>query len=91
VIQHLDAPVSAGSRSFIGYVWEVEKKTKERRQKFRKQLLSLTKKEVMDVVAKELLSQKGKGVFVSFGGKELLEKENEIFSVDRKPLPINPV
>ena len=91
VVQQLDTPVSAGSRSFIGYVWDIEKKTKEKRQKFRKQLISLTKKEVMDAVSKELLPQKGEGVFITFGGKQLLEKENEILGIDRKPLPINPV
>ena len=91
VVQQLDTPVSAGSRSFIGYVWDIEKKTKEKRQKFRKQLISLTKKEVMDAVSKELLPQKGEGVFITFGGRQLLEKENEILGIDRKPLPINPV
>ncbi len=91
VIQQLDTPVSAGSRGFIEYVWHVEKKTKEKRQKFRDKLLSLTRKEVMGALEKELLPKQKEGVFVVFAGKLLLEKENEILALDRKPLPINSI
>lgn len=91
VIQQLDAPVSAGSRGFVEYIWHIEKKTKERRQEFRDKLLSLTKKEVMDAVDNELLPKQKEGVFVVCAGRELLEKENEILALDRKPLPINSI
>ena len=91
VIQQLDTPVSAGSRGFVEFVWEVEGKAKEKRRKFRDQLINITKKEVMLSVSRELLPKKDEGVFVAFAGKQLLENENEIFAKYRKPLPINSV
>ncbi len=88
IIQQLDTPIAPGSRGLTAYSWWRDGKSKEMRQKFRDRLLALTPKEVQHAVEVELLPKKEKGVFVSFSGKELLERENTVLALDKKSLPI---
>lgn len=80
LIQGLDSPISPGSRSDVAYSWLKEGKTPEIRQRFRNKLLTTDKKEVMRVVAKQILPQSEKGSTVVFGSKDLLEKENQLLA-----------
>ena len=91
IIQQLDTPIAPGSRALTAYGWWRDGKSKEMRQQFRNRLLALTPKEVQHVVEVELLPKKNQGVFVTFAGKELLERENAVLATDKKALPIFPI
>jgi hypothetical protein len=91
VIQQLDLPLSPGSRAITAYSWYRMGKTKEMRQQFRDRLLAITPQEVSHIVAMHLLPQKDMGVFVTFAGQDLLEKENVLLSQEGKPLRILPL
>lgn len=91
MIQQLDVPVAPGNRASNAYTWQREGKTKEMRQKYRDKMLSVSSQDVQKAVQKELLSQVKEGILVSFGGKEILEKESKILSYLQKPLPIIPI
>lgn len=86
MIQQLDSPIPPGSRGAAAYTWQRENKSYAMRQKYRDALLALTPKEVQHVTAQELLPKVGHGVVVSFAGKELLDKENEILNQNRLPI-----
>ncbi len=88
IIQQFDTPISPGSRALTAYSWLRDGKTKEMRQEFRNRLLDLTSRDLKHAVESELLPKKEQGVVVSFAGKELLEKENAILTLDKGPLPI---
>jgi len=88
MIQSLDAPVAPGSRASLAYAWFRDGKTASVRQKYRNALLEMSRHEVARAVEKELSPQKESSVIVAFGGKELLEKENQLME---KPLPIIPI
>ncbi len=75
LIQQFDSPVSPGSRAMVAYSWWREGKTPAMRQHYRDRLLSTTAKEVSEAVRKHLLPQINSGIFVSFAGQDLLEKE----------------
>lgn len=77
MIQSLDTPVAPGSRAEHAYGWLREGKTLEMRQAFRKQILEMTKKGVIDAVKDILVPQMNDGNTVVFAGKSLLEKEGE--------------
>lgn len=91
VIQSMDAPLAPGSRAITAYSWFRDGKTKEMRQHYRDQILSLSSKDIQKIVQKELLAKKDSGVIVSFAGKELIEKENLILASENKQLPILPI
>lgn len=75
IIQALDSPTSPGSRGVASYVMQRDGKTRQIRQTYRDQLLSLTSEEISRAVSKHLLPRLDEGVFVTFAGKELLDKE----------------
>ncbi|NGX39250.1 MAG: hypothetical protein KR126chlam1_00573 [Chlamydiae bacterium] len=75
IIQHFDTPVSPGGRALISYTWLRDGKTRQMRQDFRDQLLSLTMQDVQEAVATHLQAPFDDGVIVTFAGKELFEKE----------------
>ena len=83
VIQSMDVPIAPGSRATAAYNWWRDGKTRERRQSYRERLLMLNKKQLQQVIEKEILPKKDDGVTVCFAGRELLEKE--------KVLPIVPL
>lgn len=78
IIQNLDAPLSPHTRGSIAYGWQREGKSKQMRQEFRDRLLSLTKGDIQKAVDCELRQQLDQKVIVTFSGKELLEKENQL-------------
>lgn len=75
IIQALDSPTSPGSRGIATYVMERDGKTRQIRQTYRDQLLSLEKNEISQAVSKHLLSKLDDGVLVTFACQELLDKE----------------
>ena len=86
VLQTLDAPVPPGNRAIVAYAWHRAGRTLALREEFRKKILASTHKEVAAVVEKQLLPQKG--IFVSFLGKELYEKEKKKLQTQLPLLPI---
>ncbi|MGE0670191.1 MAG: insulinase family protein [Parachlamydiales bacterium] len=88
IVQQLDTPIAPGSRGLTAYSWWRDGKSKEMRQQFRDRLLALTPKEVQHAIEMEILPKKDKGVFVTFSGKELLERENTALALEKKSLPI---
>ena len=91
VIQELDMPISPANRAITAYNWYRMGKTKEMRQQFRDRLLGLSCKEVAHIVQIHLLPKQDKGIFVSFAGQDLLEKENQLLSQEGKSLLILPL
>jgi len=91
VIQGMDVPLSPGNRAIVAYGWQREGKTKEIRQHFRNRLLTLTKKEILQAVEKDIIPRKSSSTIVSFASKELLEKENKELEKMDKALPILPL
>lgn len=83
-VQSLDAPISPGSRAKLAHSWLIENKSIALRQKFRDQLLSLTKEEIIKATKKHLAPHLEKASTVIFAGKELLKKESP-------PFPITPL
>jgi len=87
VLQSLDSPVPPESRALVAYTWEKCGRTKELRHAHRERLLSLTKNDVKKAVEEILLpGTLSKGVVVTFGGKELLVRENELLKEKALPL-----
>ncbi len=75
IIQGLEMPVPPSSRAMTAYGWWRSGKTLEIRQHFRDRLLALTAHDIQHAVDKGLVNHKKESVFVTFAGKELLEKE----------------
>ncbi len=88
IIQQFDTPISPGSRALTAYTWLRDGKTREMRQEFRTRLLNLTPRDLKHAIEMELLPKKEKGVIVSFAGKELLEKENTLLSLENKAIKV---
>jgi Zn-dependent M16 (insulinase) family peptidase len=86
LIQNMDAPVSPGSRALIAYTWLREGRTPAIRQHYRDHLLLLKKEDVAKAVETHLLPVLKQGVFVSFAGKDLIDREQSILSKRGKPL-----
>ncbi len=87
VLQTLDAPIPPGNRAMVAYAWKRAGRTLELREEFRKKVLSATKQEVADAVAKHLLSNQ-EGTLVSFLGQELLNKEKKKLKTPLTLIPI---
>ncbi|NGX45194.1 MAG: hypothetical protein K940chlam2_00337 [Chlamydiae bacterium] len=86
IIQHLDLPISPGSRAIVSYIWQRDGKTRQRRQAFRDNLLNLSKKDIQEAVQSELLGKKR--TICIFAGEELASRENEKLT---PPLPIKKI
>ena len=69
--QELDKPLSPVQRGMTAYRWEKDNWHKEQRAHFRQQIFKCSKEEVIEVVSKELRD----GATVTYGNKELLERE----------------
>jgi len=80
IIRSFDSPVSPGERAMAGYIWKRSGRSIKDRQEFREKVLSATKKDIQVAIARQLLSQMDKETFVTFSGKELLDKEKESFA-----------
>lgn len=80
-LQDLDAPLPPGQRARAGYGFLRTKRTYALRDAWRNSILHCTKEEVLSSVSKHLPMHRDSAVFISFAGKELLER-------DQKKLPI---
>ena len=89
MIQAMDHPIPPGNSAAAAYNLWRDGKTQEMRQRYRDTLLSLTKKQLQQVIESEILPKKQDGVIVSFASRELLEQENAILG--SKALPIIPL
>jgi hypothetical protein len=89
IIQALDSPISPGSRGVVSYVMQRDGKTRQIRQIYRDQILSLSKREISQAVSKHLALQLDQGVLVTFAGKELLEKE--LPKLEDRPMKPEPI
>jgi len=91
IIQSLDSPTSPGARAMTSYVMQRDGKTRQIRQDYRDQLLAMDKACIQRAIGNQLLPQVNEGVFVTFAGKELLEKELPLLSERSiEALPITP-
>ncbi|MES2198545.1 MAG: insulinase family protein [Chlamydiota bacterium] len=88
IIQQFDTPIPPNGRAILAYGWLRDEKTLELRQKYRDAILSLTKKQIKQVVEIELLLKKEQAINISFASKELLEKENITLAKKQKELPV---
>lgn len=91
LIQYFDAPVSPGNRALSSYSLMREERTPIVRQHYRDRLLAIQPDGVAKAVEKHLLPAIKQAIFVSFAGKELLDKENKQLAKDGKALPIFPI
>lgn len=88
ILQDLDAPVAPGSRAITAYSRLRCGRTPEVRQQYRDRLLSADVKAVREAVKAHLLPRMEEGVLVTFGSKELLEKENTLL---KAPLTLHTI
>lgn len=86
LFQDIDSPTPPGGRGITAYSRLRGERTAERRQQFRNHLFTCQKEEIIEGAKKYLLPGVNEGVVVSFAGKELLEKENDLLK--EKALPI---
>lgn len=89
LIQDFDTPLSPGSKTLAAYTWWREGKDKALRQLYRKRVLEATKEDIAKAVTKNLLPEIQKGIFISFGGKDLLMQEKPLFK--EKPFSIEAI
>lgn len=85
MIQGLDAPVSPGSRADVAYCWFKENKSYELIQKYRRALLSVNKKDIIDALKTHVLPNMKNSTSVVFAGKDLVEKENILLEASHFP------
>lgn len=76
-IQDFDDPTSPGDRAQSAYHWNKENLSLEKRQSFRETLMKVSKSDVTHALEKYLLNTLDIVPFVTFGSKELLEREKK--------------
>jgi len=91
IIQQLDSPISPGNRAITAYSWLRDDKSTQFRQEYRSRIINLTKENLIHSVKSHLEIMQKQGVTVSFGNKELIEKENKILEQTKRELPIMPI
>jgi Zn-dependent M16 (insulinase) family peptidase len=75
ILQNLDAPLPPRQRAICAFGWQRTGRTKERRNSFRQAILDVSEREIAKAIEKHLARQKEKGIFVSFAGQDLFDKE----------------
>ncbi len=85
MVQSLDSPIAPGTRAEVAYGWYREGKTEEMRQAFRDACMQATCTDIVRAVEQHLIPYNKDAIAVSFGGKELLEKENVYFAKAGQP------
>lgn len=92
MIQDLDSPVAPGSRGALAYGWLMSGKTLALRQQNRDRILAATRGDIVKAVKNHVVLNRAEGSVVSFGGTDLLNKENQLL-VDggRHPLKLETV
>ncbi|MBN1914707.1 MAG: insulinase family protein [Parachlamydiales bacterium] len=91
ILQHIDAPISIGSRGITAYGWHKVGKTLEQREKFRHQIIHVTKEQITNALQNHLLPQINQGVVVTFGEKNFLQRENLELAKNNQQLSLFPV
>jgi Zn-dependent M16 (insulinase) family peptidase len=79
LIQHFDSPIAPGTKADVAYCWWREGKTEEARQSHRDTVLSATKEDVSQAVRTYIQPAFEEASIVTFGPKELIEKEVPTF------------
>lgn len=92
ILQDLDSPCSPGSRALVAYSRLRSGRNLTRRQEFRHQLLDLTEEHIQETAETYLIPGMENAVTITFGGKDLLEKENQLLiDADKPSLQIYPI
>ena len=78
VIQDFDSPIAPGSRASVAFGWLVTGKTMEMRRQYRQKTLAATKEEIISALKENVGNRLLDFPLIVFGGKELLEKENNL-------------
>lgn len=92
MMQDLDAPVAPGSRGALAYGWLSSGKTLALRQRNRDHILSATCEDVIRAVSEQVVPNRHRGAVVVFGGRDLLQKENQLLQQQgRAPLKLEQV
>ncbi len=78
IIRSFDSPISPEDRAMAAYSWLKSGRPLEKRQEFREKVLLANKQDIQKAVAKHLLTQMDNETFVTFAGKDLLEKEKDL-------------
>lgn len=92
ILQNIDAPISPGSRAFTAFSWKKCGKNEMVRTQFRKQLIHVTKQQVIQAAKTHLLTIEKRSNFVSFASKDLVEKENlRLQNSNKSPLKIHTI
>jgi presequence protease len=85
LLQKLDTPQPPAGRATTAYNWQRTGATLERRQAYRDRLFAITADQIRAVAA-ELREQFPQAPVICFGGKQLLEKENQQLAAQGAPL-----
>lgn len=91
VVQSLDTPIAPSMRALTAYGWLRSGRTLAMRQQFRDRLLALSRVDVQRAVMQELAPHLKESVFVSFAGKELLDKEKAQLEKTLGSFPVLPI
>lgn len=75
LIQDMDAPIAPGLRAGTAFSWHITGKSYAVREKFRTSLLQADKKSIKRAIEMHLLPHFEKAAHITFGGKELIERE----------------
>jgi presequence protease len=89
IMQHLDMPISPGSRAILAYSWMRNGKERSLRQHYRNSLLQIDKEQIQRAVQVELVQKKQLAIQVSFSGHDLLKKENQVLKEQGRELAIS--
>ncbi|WP_213357490.1 insulinase family protein [Chlamydiifrater phoenicopteri] len=78
VVQDIDSVIPPGGRASAAYFRLRSGRDPEVRQKFRKNLLGVSKEQVVSAFSRWLSSQKERAVFVTFSGREMLNENADV-------------
>jgi len=86
VLQDIDTPIPPGSKASTAYGWWRQSRTEEDRKTFRHRIFTTSKESVQALIPKYFPQNWTDNHFVTFSGKELLEKELALFAQARSTL-----
>jgi Zn-dependent M16 (insulinase) family peptidase len=91
IIQQLDLPISPGNRAITAYGFLRDDKSTEFRQEYRSRIINLTKDQLIHSVKMHLEKFSEEGVTISYGNKEIIEKENTALKQNNRELPLHSI
>jgi len=91
IIQQLDSPISPGNRAITAYGWFRDDKSTQFRQEYRSRIIDLTREQLIHSVKIHLEKFSEEGITISYGNKEIIEKENKILQQNKKELPLHSI